>query len=88
MRAAPILAVLLATFFAAPAGAWEELPFRALPGASPASCVRATGADGGLGTLGPREDLATPMDLLAAAGPAAVRARVRFRVVITSVAPA
>jgi len=83
VRAAPILAVLLVALTAAPAGAWEELPFRALPGASPASCVRATGADGGLGTLGPREDLATPVDLLVAAGPPAVRARARFRIVIT-----
>ena len=82
MRAAPILAVLLATLSAAPAGAWEELPFRALPGGSPASCLRATGADGGLAALGPREDLATPVDLLAAGGPPAARARARFKIVI------
>ena len=82
VRAAPILAVLLATLSAAPAGAWEELPFRALPGGSPASCLRATGADGGLAALGPLEDLATPVDLLAAAAPPAVRARARFQIVI------
>jgi hypothetical protein len=79
VRAAPILAVLLATLAAAPAEAWQEVPFRTVPAGDAATCLRATGRDGSLTALGPGQDRAGPVDLLAA-GPErpAVRARVQF----------
>ena len=55
------------------------VPFRTLPAHNSATCVRATGPEGGLAALGPVGSRSTPLDLLAAGaeGPA-VRARVPF----------
>ena len=80
MRAALILVLAIAALPAAPAAAWQELPFRSLPGRSPASCLHSTREDGGLAALGPRAGRRAPVDLLAAGtGPPAVRARARFQ---------
>jgi hypothetical protein len=79
VRAALIGVIVLAALTAAPAAAWQEVPFRTLPGGGVATCLRATGTEGGLAALGPLGRRATPVDLLAAgtARPA-VRARLRF----------
>src|SRR5262245_11531983 len=83
MRAAWMPAVLLAGLMAAPAAAWEEVPFRALPGDNVATCLRATGADGGLAALGPLGRRSAPLDLLTAGrGRPAVRERIRFGVLL------
>jgi len=55
VRAALTLAIGLVALTAAPAAAWEEVPFRALPGRTAATCVRAAGADGSLAALGRAE---------------------------------
>jgi hypothetical protein len=79
MRAALIGVTVLATLTAAPALAWEEVPFRTLPGGSVATCLRATGPEGGVAALGPLARRSAPLDLLAAGtGGLAVRERVRF----------
>ena len=79
MRAALILGLGLVALPAAPAAALQEVPFRTLPGGNVASCLRATGTEGGLAAIGPLGRRSTPTDLLAT-GPErpAVRARVRF----------
>ena len=83
MRRALILVIALAALPAAPAAAWQEVPFRILPGGNTATCLRATGADGGLAAVGPLERRATPLDLLAAGtGRPAVRERVRFPIAL------
>ena len=83
MRAALLLAVLLATLAAAPAAAWQEVPFRTLPGGNVATCLRGTGVEGGLVALGPLGRRTAPADLLAVGtGRPGVRERVRFGVAI------
>lgn len=80
MRAALILALVITALSAAPALAWQELPFRSLPEHRPATCLQPTGADDGLAAIGPGSRLGTPMDLLGVgAGPPAVRDRARFQ---------
>ena len=82
MRRALILCIAIAALPAAPAAAWQEVPFRALPADEVATCLRATGSEGGLAALGPVGRRSAPTDLFAiGAGPPAVRERVRFRVV-------
>jgi hypothetical protein len=82
VRRAPLLAVLIAAALAAPAHAWQELPFRALPAHDVATCLDATGADGGVAALGPLGRATTPVDLLSAGpGGLSVRERVRFPIV-------
>jgi hypothetical protein len=71
-----------AALVASPAAAWQEVPYRALPGGNVATCLHATGAEGGLAALGPLGRRAVPLDVLAAGtGRPAVRARVRFPIV-------
>jgi hypothetical protein len=78
-RVVLILALALLAVAAAPARGWDETPYRSLLGGSPASCLRAAGDEGRLGTLGPGQARATPVDALAAGrGRPGVRERVRF----------
>src|SRR4051794_36624143 len=76
-------AAALAVALAPSAAAWQEGPFRPIPGRGTATCLRATGPEGGLAALGPLGQRSAPADLLAAAPVRpAVRARVRFPVVL------